>query len=88
MDNPRFPDIHKEKEYSFFPDALSTLLKDIKQQYFTDFLKSNNNDIKKTWKGIKSIIFMKNKSNNGLPTLIIYKIDFIVHYSFYCQCLQ
>ena len=35
------------------------------------------NDIKKTWKGIKSIISMKNKSNNDSPTSIIHQGKFI-----------
>ena len=51
-------------KYKFYRNLLSTLFKDSKQKYFNDFFKSNNNDIKKTWKGIKSIISMKNKSNN------------------------
>ena len=33
--------------------------------------------LKKTWKGIKSIISMKNKSNNKSPTSIIYEGNFI-----------
>ena len=57
---------------------LSTLLKNFKQQYFTDFFKSNNHDIKIILKGIKSIISMKNKSNNDLPISIIHEGNFIV----------
>ena len=33
--------------------------------------------LKKPWKGIKSIISMKNKSNNKSPTSIIYEGNFI-----------
>ena len=64
-------------KYKPYRNLLSTLLKDSKQSYFTDFFKSNNNDIKKTWKGIKSIISMKNKSNNDSPTPIIHEGNFI-----------
>ena len=39
-------DLHSK--YKSYQNLLSTLLKDSKQQYFTDFFKSNNNDIKKT----------------------------------------
>ena len=45
-------------KYKFHRSLLSTLLKHSKQQYFTDFFKINNNDIKKTWKHIKAIISM------------------------------
>ena len=57
--------------------SLSTLLKDYKQQYYTDFFKSDNDDIKKPWKGIKSIISMKNKRNNDSATSIIHEGNFI-----------
>ena len=63
-------------KYKFYQNLLSTLLKDSKQQYFTDFFKSNN-DIQKTWKAIKSIISMKNKSNNDSRTSIIHEGNFI-----------
>ena len=36
------------------------------QRYFEDFFKSNN--IRKIWKGIKSVVSMKRKSNNDSPT--------------------
>ena len=39
-------DLHSK--YKPYRNLLSTLLKDSKQQYFTDFFKSNNNGIKKT----------------------------------------
>ena len=68
-------DLHSK--YKSYQNILSTLLKDSKQQYFIDFFKSNNSDIKKIWKGVKSIISMKNKSNNDSPTLIIHEGNFI-----------
>ena len=40
------------------------------------FFKSNNN-IKKSWKSIKSVISMKSKSNNDSPTSIIHEGNFI-----------
>ena len=40
------------------------------------FFESNYNDIKKTWKGIKSFISMKIKSNNDWPTSIIHEGNF------------
>ena len=66
-------------KYKSYQNLLSTLLKDYKQQYFTDFFKSNNSDIKKTWKGIKSFISVKNESNNYSLTLIIHEGNFIAN---------
>ena len=43
----------------------------------TDLFKSNNNDVKKTHKGVKSIISTKNKSNSDSATSIIYEGNFI-----------
>ena len=62
-ESSRKRDLHSK--YKSYQNLLSTLLiKDSKQQCFNDFFKSNNNDITKTWKGIKSITSMKNISNN------------------------
>ena len=63
--------------YKSYQNLLSTLLKDSKQQHFTYFFKSNNNDIKKTWEGIKSIISAKNENNNDSLTSIIHEENFI-----------
>ena len=76
--------------------VVEVTFKDSKQQYFTDFFKSNNNDIKKTWKDIKCITFMKNKSNNDSPASIIHEGNFItdplsitnVFYSTFAQKVQ
>ena len=63
-------------KYRFYWNLLSIFLKDFKQQYYTEFFKSNNN-IKKTWKGTKSIISLKCKSKNDSSTSIIYEGNFI-----------
>ena len=41
---------------------LSTFLKECKQTYFSSYFNENIKDIKKTWKGIKSIMFLKSKN--------------------------
>ena len=48
---------------------LSTLLKRSKQSYFSNFFESNWNNIKNTWKGIKSLITLKDISTSVPRTL-------------------
>ena len=55
--------------YKKYRNLLSTLLKRAKEKCFTNFYNENIKDIKKTWKGIKTSISMKQKSN-GTTSLI------------------
>ena len=55
--------------YKNYRNLLSTLLKRAKEKYFTNFFNENIKDIKKTWKGIKNLVSMKQK-NNDTPSLI------------------
>ena len=55
--------------YKNYRNLLSTLLKRAKEEYFTNFFNENIKDIKKTWKGIKNLVSMKQK-NNDTPSLI------------------
>ena len=55
--------------YKSYINFLSTLLKRTKEKYFTNFFNENIKDIKKTWKGIKTLVSMKQK-NNDTPSLI------------------
>ena len=55
--------------YKSYRYLLSTLLKRAKEKYFTNFFNENIKDIKKTWKGIKTLVSMKQK-NNDTPSLI------------------
>ena len=57
------------KNYESYRNLLSTLLKRAKEKYFTNFFNENIKDIKKTWKGIKTLVSMKQK-NNDTPSLI------------------
>ena len=45
--------------YKNYRNLLSTLLKRAKEEYFTNFFNENIKDIKKTWKGIKSLVSTK-----------------------------
>ena len=57
-------------QYKNYRDLLSTLLKGSKQTYFSFYFKDNIKDIKKTWKGIKSVISMKSK-NCDIPSSVL-----------------
>ena len=45
--------------YKNYRNLVSTLLKRAKEKYFTNFFNENIKDIKKTWKGIKSLVSTK-----------------------------
>ena len=47
-------------KYEKYRNLLSTLLKESKQIYYTKYFESNWNNIRNTWKGIKTIISIKN----------------------------
>ena len=64
-------------QYKNYRNLLSTLLKDSKQTYFSSYFKDNIKDIKKTWKGIKSIISMKSK-NSDIPSSILDNGKYII----------
>ena len=54
-------------------NLLSTLLERAKEKYFTNFFMQNIKDVKNTWKGIKTLVSMKQKKetkNNDRPLLI------------------
>ena len=58
----------KNKKYR---NLFSTLLKKSKQIYYTKYFESNWNNIRNTWKGIKTIISIKN-----ITTTIPHSIEF------------
>ena len=55
--------------YKNYWNLLSTLLKRAKEKYFTNLFNENIKEIKKTWKGIKTLVSVKQK-NNETPSLI------------------
>ena len=63
--------IVKEKlhnDYKSYRNMISTLLKQSKKNYYNKYFKDNNN-MKNTWEGIRSIISLK-KTTNDSPKLI------------------
>ena len=48
------------EQYKTYRNLLSTLMKQSKQNYYTKYFENNWNNIKNTWKGIKTIISIKN----------------------------
>ena len=42
-----------------------------KKQYYTSYFKEHNNNIKKTWEGIRKIVNTKTTINYGIPQLNI-----------------
>ena len=44
------------QEYKTYRNSLSTLLKQSKKSYYNNYFRNNINNIKNTWKGMKSII--------------------------------
>ena len=55
--------------YKKYRNLLSTLTKKIKQAYYDEYFERNWNNIKSTWKGIKSLISLKSVASN-LPTVL------------------
>ena len=58
-----------QNNYKSYINLLSRLLKRAKEKYFTNFFSENIKDIKKTWKGTKTLVSIKQK-NNDTPSLI------------------
>ena len=64
--------ILKEKfhtNYKKYRNLLSTLMKKSKQAYYDKYFERNWNNIKNTWKGIKSLISLKTAASN-VPTVL------------------
>ena len=57
--NKRDPILKEEfhTKYKIYRNLLSTLMKKSKQAYYDKYFERNWNNIKNTWKGIKSIFF-------------------------------
>ena len=60
------------KQYKILRNKIVALLRLSKNQHYRSYFRSNSTDIKKTWKGIKSIINLRTASNN-LPTTMLIK---------------
>ena len=52
-----------------YRNTIATLMKKSKENYFTKYFETNIKNLKSTWKGIRSIISLKN-SNSSSPNVI------------------
>ena len=57
--DPQVKDIFHE-QFKDYRNMLSTLLKKSRTNYYNQYFEANMNNIKNTWKGIKSILTIKN----------------------------
>ena len=55
--------------YKKYRNLLSTLVKKSKQAYYEKYFERNWNNIKNTWKGVKSLISLKTVASN-VPTVL------------------
>ena len=58
-------------EYKYYRNMLSTILKQSKTNYYNHYFETNWNSIKNTWKGLKSILNIKNISAEIPKTLTV-----------------
>ena len=56
-------------KYKKYRNLLSTLMKKSKQAYYDKYFKRNWNNIRNTWKGIKSLISLKTLASH-VPTIL------------------
>ena len=55
--------------YKYYRNLLSTLMKKSKQAYYDRYFEKKRKNIKNTWKGIKSLIFLKTVASS-IPTVL------------------
>ena len=69
--NKKIPHIKEElhQKCKNYRNTIATLMKKSKQNYFTKYFETNIKNLKSTWKGIRSIISLKN-SNSSSPNVI------------------
>ena len=61
---------HHHLKYKTYRNMLSTLMKKSKMNYYNHYLKNNWDNIKNTWKGIKSILDINNNQSN-IPKILV-----------------
>ena len=60
------------KSYKLYCNMIVTLLKQSKKNYYSSYFTENQNNVKKTWGGIRNLINVS-KKKTSLPTKINYK---------------
>ena len=61
---------HHHLKYKTYRNMLSTLMKKSKMNYYNHYFKNNWDNIKSTWKGIKSILNINNTQSN-IPKILV-----------------
>ena len=61
---------HHHIKHKTYRNMLSTLMKKIKMNYYNQYFKTNWDNIKNTWKGIKSILNINNTHSN-IPKILL-----------------
>ena len=61
---------HHHLKYKTYRNMLSTLMKKSKMNYYNHYFKNNWDNIKNTWKGIKSILNINNTQSN-IPKILV-----------------
>ena len=75
-------DINKNifhQEYKTYGNSLSNLLKQSKKSYYNNYFRNNINNIKNTWKAIKSIISLNSKESESPKMILNKKGDFLTN---------
>ena len=69
--NKRDPILKEEfhNTYKKYRNLLSTLMKKIKQAYYNKYFERSSDNIRNTWKGIKSLVSVKTVASN-VPTIL------------------
>ena len=58
-------------KYKQYRNLLSTLMKESKKSYFTNYFQNNLNHLKSTWKGIKNLISLNELLNVALHSIFL-----------------
>ena len=67
------------QEYKTYRNSLSTSLKQSKRFYYNNYFRNNINNIKNTWKGIKSIISLNTKESESPKIILKNKGEFLTN---------
>ena len=67
------------QEYKTYRNSLSTFLKQSEKSYYNNYFRNNINNIKNTWKEIKSIISLKTKESQSPKIILNNKSEFLIN---------
>ena len=68
-----------DQEYKTYGNSLSNLLKQSKKSYYNNYFKNHINNIKNTWKGIKSTISLNTKESESPKIILNNKGEFLTN---------